>query len=398
MIGRSNLRNFRHTISPSYKSNANAMNEGVLHLVHSRRFYGAEAVILNLCLGLRELGYRSVIGCFCDHDSRLPDLAIKARERGIHVECISFRRKIDHKPLARIKRIMGHNGLTLLHSHGYKPSVYCMLAKLIYGFPFVVTCHLWTRETRRLELYAFFERLCMLSAKKVIGVSAPIVMDINKWNCLKAKTLIINNGIDVTKYTTPPTRAAEARLREELGIRNDAKVVGTVGRLTLQKNHEAFLDAASIVQKHLKNTEFVIVGDGYRMDYLKSYAKSLGLERRVHFLGFRNDAIQVLSLFDAFVLSSRDEGLPIVILEAMSVGVPVIATKVGEITNVIEHLKEGLLVEKPDATILASSILRVLTDHRLASRLVTSALKKVRNEYSIGRMCEKYVDVYRNLH
>ena len=184
--------------------------KSVLHLIHSGGFYGAEAVILNLSLGLKESGILPIIGCFWDKGTSQPALGIIAEEKGIKVRYIHFNKKIGLvSPLKQIHRIIREENISIVHSHGYKPSFYCLLINLFCHIPYVITCHLWTNETFRLRVYSLIDRISMLFARKVIAVSHPIADDICSWKRLRKKVEVINNGIDIEKYANCSTGQIE---------------------------------------------------------------------------------------------------------------------------------------------------------------------------------------------
>ena len=369
--------------------------KSVLHLIHSGGFYGAEAVILNLSLGLRESGILPIIGCFWDKGTKEPDLGKIAEEKGIKVRYIHFNKKIGLiGPLKQIHRIIREENISIVHSHGYKPSFYCLLINFFCHIPYVITCHLWTNETFRLRVYSLVDRISMLFARKVIAVSHPIADDICSWKRLRKKVEVINNGIDIEKYANCSTGFDPKKLRQELGLKENTRLVGTLGRLTFQKSHHFLIEAAKIVLERRKDVEFLIAGEGPRLQFLEKMTDSYGISDQFHFVGFRKDAINILRLLDVFVLCSIDEGLPIVLLEAMSVGVPIISTGVGEIPGIIQNKIDGILVEKQNERSLANGIMALLENGGLARACAENARKKVELNYTIGVMTQNYLRLY----
>ena len=339
------------------------MKKGVIHLIHSGGFYGAEAVILNLCIGLKESGYKSIIGCFMNEGENKPALGIFAESKGIHVEYIVFKNKFDFRVLKQIHKIIKRNKMALLHSHGYKPSLFCMLLLFFYGIPYVITAHLWPNETKRMRFYVIMERIAMLFAKKIIAVSHPIANDICSWKFFfrKANSVkVINNGIDINKYSNYRIGFDENKLRNGLGLKRNTLLVGTLGRLTFQKAHHILIEAAGLLLKERADVEFIIAGDGHRLEYLKYLTQKNGISDKFHFLGFRSDAINIINILNVFVLCSIDEGLPIVLLEAMSLGKPIVTTDVGEVPMVIEHNFNGIIIKQNDSKQLYLNIKKLL--------------------------------------
>jgi glycosyltransferase involved in cell wall biosynthesis len=167
-----------------------------------------------------------------------------------------------------------------------------------------------------------------------------------------------------------------------------------MGRLTVQKAHDILIKAAAEVCKRNQNVEFIIAGEGPLFGYLDNLIQEHGLVGRFHLLGYRNDVFDIFRVLDLFVLSSIDEGLPIVLLEAMSIGAPVVATDVGEIPYVIDHEKSGIIVPKNNVNILASMIEDMLVSEKRRRKFASAARVKVVSHYSLKIMSEKYQKVY----
>ena len=237
----------------------------------------------------------------------------------------------------------------------------------------------------------------MLSSKKIIAVSHPIAKDISSWRMLREKIRIINNGITIEKYSDYANEFDPKKLRRDLGLQGNTKIVGTLGRLTFQKAHQHMIEAARIILKTSADIEFIVGGEGHRLDFLEGLTQKYGISDKFHFIGFRSDAINILKLLDIFVLCSVDEGLPIVLLEAMSVGKPIITTDVGEIPLVIQNNKNGMLVEAGNVNLFAEKILNLLFDPPLCEDLAVNAKKTVADKFSIEKMTEEYLKVYESI-
>jgi glycosyltransferase involved in cell wall biosynthesis len=363
-----------------------------MHLIHSGGFYGAEAVILNLCLGMLRQGHRPLIGCFLDEGMSENELGRRAGGSGIDVRYIPFRSALGLECVGDLKRIADEEGVTVFHSHGYKPSFLCMVTRLVYGLSYVITCHLWTRETAALRVYNAAERIAMLFATRIVGVSSRIVEDITRVPGLARKTTLIRNGIDFPLHASQPKGAG---IREELGISRDTLLVGTFGRLVNQKAQHVLIDAFGRLVGKGMTAHLLIGGEGGLRPKLERQAEMLGCGDTIHFLGFRNDVAAILGSLDLFVLSSIDEGLPIILLEAMWAGVPIVSTAVGEIPYVIEDGVSGMLVVPGDAGALAQCIERLLHDRRLGEGLGGEASRRARSGFSLQTMVDSYLDVYR---
>jgi glycosyltransferase involved in cell wall biosynthesis len=198
----------------------------------------------------------------------------------------------------------------------------------------------------------------------------------------------IPNGIEVGTMSIPSDREPH----------RPAGVV-FLGRLHEQKGVDVLLRAAAWIREHRpeRSLRYDVVGDGPLRDELLALAQNLGVASDVRFLGYHDDVAPLLDMADAFVLPSRAEGISNALLEAMAVGVPVIASDVPGNTDVVEHEANGLLVEVDDPASLAAAILRLVDEPDLRERLRQEARRTVETRYSIGHVAERYVDLYRQL-
>jgi len=185
-------------------------------------------------------------------------------------------------------------------------------------------------------------------------------------------------------------------VRSELGIRDGAPIVGTVGNFTPQKGHEHLLEAAAIVRRSVPDVRFVLVGQGPHEPAVRRHADRLGLNGSAVFVGFRKDAPRIAGAFDVFTLSSIQEGLSIAMLEAMAMGRPVVVTDVGGAREVVKDGREGILVPPGDPAQLAESLLALLSDADRRRRMGKAA--RVRAEaFDIRTTVSRYEEVYEEL-
>jgi glycosyltransferase involved in cell wall biosynthesis len=185
--------------------------------------------------------------------------------------------------------------------------------------------------------------------------------------------------------------------RAELGVSARDVLVLSVGRLVYQKGHEYLVQAMDGLRRELPHIKAVICGEGPLRRQLQSQIDRLGLGGVVTLLGNRLDIDRFLGSADVFVLPSRWEGLPVALLEAMDVGLPVVATRVEGVEEVVQEETHGLLVPPEDARALGESIRRLVFDADLRQRMSLGARARIREAYTIDIMCEKYLSLMRNL-
>lgn len=198
---------------------------------------------------------------------------------------------------------------------------------------------------------------------------------------------VIPNGVDVERFQPRPPNAA---LRREAGLPDSAPLVCILAALRPEKNHEMFLDVAARVRQEIPDAHFVVIGDGPRRGALEELVAQLGLNGSVHFLGTRPDVPELLSLVDVVLLTSRMEANPVSILEALAVGKPVVATRVGSVPQTVSDGEVGFLVEPGDAAAMAARVVELLEQPKLAAAFGAAGRRQVCERWSLERMVEGY--------
>jgi glycosyltransferase involved in cell wall biosynthesis len=206
---------------------------------------------------------------------------------------------------------------------------------------------------------------------------------------------VIPNGLDVPPAGGPP---AAPDLRDKLGLEGRGPLVGTVTRLHRQKGIIHLLRAAPRILGTIPGARIVVVGDGPLGGELRRQAAALGLEGRFIFLGEREDARSIMSLFDVFVLPSLWEGLPFVLVEAAALGMPIVATAVDGVPEVIEDGKTGVLIPPGDADAIADAIITMLTDKPRAAQMAEAAKSLIPPRFPLRRTVEQHQNLYLRLY
>jgi glycosyltransferase involved in cell wall biosynthesis len=208
----------------------------------------------------------------------------------------------------------------------------------------------------------------------------------------KEKILVIPNGINIPLYSSE--NLDPNGLRQELGISNGQKIVGMVGRLHPLKRHDIFIKAASLVRKSCPNVKFLIIGEGEERKNIEKLITQLELTGDVKLLGYRNDIPVLNKILDVSVLCSDTEALPMSLIEAMASSVPVVATKVGSVSDLIINGENGYLVSPNSCDDLADSIVKILTNKELAKQMGQRGLQIAQEKYSIQDMVKEYEKVF----
>ena len=205
---------------------------------------------------------------------------------------------------------------------------------------------------------------------------------------------VVYNGIDLDHFKPRVEREEQCRL---LGLNSKAPIVGTVARLVHLKGVDVFLKAAEAVLKKFPSTQFVVVGDGPEAHELKRMSQALGIASSVRFLGSRGDVADTARVFNVGVLSSRTEALPMAILEYMSLSVPVVATNVGGVSEMVGHGETGLLISEDDPFALAGALEVLLSDRHKARKMGLRGRAKVESCFQISNTVSRTEQLFEKL-
>jgi glycosyltransferase involved in cell wall biosynthesis len=359
----------------------------VLHIISSSGMYGAEAVILNLSRALNEGGHCSMVGVFSNAANPNMQLHERAMEEGIESYEIACAGQIDRATIAAIRELAVRTRADVVHAHGYKADIYVYLALRRAGIAMVSTCHTWYDTDWMLTFYGKVDRLVLRKFARVVAVSDEVRQRLLQAGVRAERIDLVRNGIDLR-----PFDGAVATLREEFEA--GTLIVGLVGRLSWEKGIEIFLETAARVLVDVPDAKFVVVGDGPDGEKLEALIDTLKIRGSVRMLGRREGMPSVYASLDVMVSSSRQEGLPMAILEGMASGLPLVAAAVGEVPTLVLDGRTGVLVAAGDVEALAAGIVELLRDAEKRARLGAGARRLIEEEYSAGRMTADYLRVY----
>jgi glycosyltransferase involved in cell wall biosynthesis len=360
----------------------------ILHVISSGGMYGAEAVILNLSRTLNQNGHACVLGVFSNTSNPNLQLHEAAIREGIESHLISCNGQIDRTVAAGIRQLTEAIGADVVHAHGYKADVYTYFALRGTKVPFVSTCHNWLKDGPLVSCYGMVDRFVLRSYAAVIAVSDEVKAQLLKAGVRKDKVHLIRNGIDLRPFeeATPSLRVGS----------NSSKglTVGWIGRLSREKGADIFLRAVAIVVAERPDARFVVVGDGPDLSMLNALTQKLDIEENVSFVGRRGDMPGVYASLDVMVSSSRQEGLPMAILEGMASSLPLVATAVGDVPTLVLNGRTGITVPSEDVELLAAGIVRLLQDSEIRERYGNAARKLIEEQFSAEQMAADYLSVY----
>jgi len=326
-------------------------------------------------------------------------------EQGINFRPVkNFVQKInpycDSVALWELICLMRQEKYDIVHTHNSKAGFIGRLAAKIAGVPIIVhtihgfAFHEYERSPRRI-LFICLERFAAKFTDKLITISEPL----RQWGLdlgigKPERYVTIYSGIEIDKFQV---KIDIEEKRRQFGIKSTDLVVGVVSKLWEGKGHKCILQAARNVITKVPNVKFMFVGEGYLREELEALTQQLGLNNHVIFSGFRTDLPELTSTFDIAILASFFEGLGRVLLEAMVLGKPVIATKVGGIVDVVDDGKTGILVPPNDSNALAGAIVRLLSDDDLRKKMGKAGKEKIDAKFSAQTMVSQIEKVYEEL-
>jgi glycosyltransferase involved in cell wall biosynthesis len=283
-----------------------------------------------------------------------------------------------------------HGDYDIVHSHGYKADIYCSSAVRGARRARVATVHNWPTKTLKMRAYASIDKFALRSFSRVVAVSVAVAQELVRSGVPLDKVKLIENGVDPAAF-----RNGTDRVRTELNLRH-LPVIGYIGRLAAEKGLDVLFSSIPGIVQRCPEVQVILAGDGPIRNQLTQSAQKLGIGSHVRFLGVRSDMADLYRAIDVLVLPSRDEGLPMTVLEALAAGKAVVASSVGQIPQVIRHGETGLLVQAGSREQLADAILELLGSPQLRKKLGSQGRQLIDSEFTAEAMARKYIELYRS--
>lgn len=370
----------------------------VLHFIESEGVYGAERVILNLSTQMRlaKTNIIPVVGCIVANKNANSPLYDAAQAAGIDAVKIPIANKKLWRDIPSAAQQLKTLNINLIHSHGYKPSVFGFIIRLLTKIPVMATCHLWFEPSKgplKMRVMIHLEKFFYRWFPKVIAVSEPIKQILLANDLRPDQVDVVHNGVDIPQ----PDLIAVNRIKQDLKIDEGDFVILNSARLTRQKAQWVLVEAAALIKNAGIPIKILIVGEGPLKKELETLISERGLTNHVFLLGFRKDVNHLLQLCDVFALPSIDEGMPMSLLESAAANKPIVSTNVGDIGKLIKHEHTGIVIplENPDA--LANSLIQLKKQPDFARKLAASAHELMKQHYSSESMFRHYLAIYKKI-
>jgi glycosyltransferase involved in cell wall biosynthesis len=361
-------------------------------LLHGLRVGGAEVLAARLA---RRLGdeFRFVFVCL----DELGTLGEELRGDGFTVHVLGRRPGVDWRCASRLAAILRVERVDLVHAHQYTPFFYGSMARLPSGRPPV----LFTEHGRWFPDYPRAKRILanrflLRRRDRAVGVCRSVREALIRNEGLPAgRVAVIYNGIDLhpAAATGPDSEGA----RRAMGVGPEEMVILQVARLDALKDHATAIRTLERVVSRREDARLVLIGEGPELSKIQELARRRGVAPFVRFLGLRTDVARLLPGADMLLLTSVSEGMPLTLIEGMAAGLPIVATRVGGVGEVVEEGRTGLLASPGDDAALSEAILRLAGEPGLRSQMARHGPGRARDLFSEGRMHDAYLRLYREM-
>lgn len=326
-------------------------------------------------------------------DSPADGFVAAARNAGIDIDVIPERGRFDFSVISALKKIVEQRRPDIVITNSVKSHFVMWRSQLWKKYPWIAYHHGYTNTDAKMRLYNRFDRWSLPKADLVITVCDAFARQLASEKRIPPEKIRSRHNSVRSRRPAPETEVES--VRRQLRLQHDDRVILSIGRLSAEKSHADLIVAFDHVKT--RNCKVVLVGDGPERNNLQSVAQNAQRRADIIFVGQISDVGPYYATADVFVLPSHTEGSPNVLLEAMAARVPVLATAVGGVPEIVEHEKSALLVPPGDANALASGIDRLLTDSNLADRLTNEAAEVVARNHSPEVFATALVEIYRSV-
>ena len=364
----------------------------ILFIIHSLKFGGAERQLVELIKGLNHQIYKVHLICLGYASEGYTELL---STEGIEIRYFIRSHRYDFRPILSIYRYIREKKIDLVHTFENLGSLYGLLAAKLSGRP-VVCSAIRNAKDKNFKLQLSTKILARFADIFVANSQAGFI---NRFNKLRPHYRVVYNGVNFTRFQNE--KIDLLGIKDELGVTNFKYIVGMVASLSENKDQNTLLDAAPLILEFFPDTLFLFIGDGPRRKILSEKVRQTGLNNNVIFLGYRNDVERLMQIFDvAILLTNSDiilEGISNAIIEAMIVGIPVVASQGGGTDEIVKHDVNGVLVPSKNIQKTAEAVIELLKDKPKAKRLSKTAKILATEKFSLYRYVRDYENIYQEL-
>ena len=351
----------------------------IIHVISNLELAGAQTMCCNLLCALKSFEDNLTVVSLFDTDNSITN---KLKDNGITVICLGKKMGLDVSMIRKLRKIFKKEKPDVIHAHAATLK-YVWPASIFKKAKIVHTIHtLADKEGSRSD--TIVNRICYKTKKAFPAALTPEVQKSisAKYNISCDKIPVIYNGIDLTSC-----------IPKEKYVPNETFKILHIGRFSEEKNHTGLINAFEIFHKENSNTELYLIGDGQLKPTIEGMVKEKNLINSVHFLGIQTNVYPFLNDADLFVLPSTYEGMPMTLIEAMGTGLPIVATNVGGIPDMLADGSDAILVEA-NIKKIANAFIALASDEKLRNKYGKNALERSK-AFSSYKMAEDYYNFYK---
>ena len=361
----------------------------ILHALAPGPIGGLERVVQTLAAGQRQAGHAVAVVAVLDAGEESHPFIDAIASTGVEVLPIRLPPRAYRQERRRLAQLISTLRPDVVHTHGYRADVQAGAVARGLGVPTVTTVHGITAGRWKNRLYEALQRRAFRRFDAVVAVARPLADRLVALGVPSGRVRVVPNGAPVSE---PLLSRADARAT--LGLPAEVAVAGWVGRLSAEKAPDLFLEALALLSD--RDLRAAVIGTGAERGRMEAQATRLGLAGRVRWCGALPAAGRLFRAFDCFVLSSRTEGTPIVLFEAMAAETPIVATAVGGVPDIVSGA-EALLVPPDDPAALGAAVRAVLAEPGAARERAERARRRLESERSLAPWLARYEEVYRRV-
>jgi glycosyltransferase involved in cell wall biosynthesis len=363
----------------------------VMHLVACNFFGGPEKQILKQAQHLDSDIFEPILASFTDGERETEFLR---RARGERIKTLPIRTKnaYDTTSVKRIRQALLENDIDLFCTHTYRPNILGLLATRGMTARQIAFSRGWTKDNLKVQFYHWLDRKLLRRVEHIVAVSQAKKKELLKLGIAAGRITVIPNAVEIP--SPGQSDEQDLDLRKEYNLPTDCRLVAACGRLSPEKGHTVFLEMAEIVRKRCDNVRFMIVGDGPLRERLELLGIDLLETGELVLTGYLPGFSRYFPQVDILVNASFSEGMPNVVLEALSYARPVVATEVGGVGELIEHGRTGFLSRAGDAEELADRVGGLLEKPEVMKRMGEAGREFVARNHSFPAQAEKLKVLY----
>ena len=366
----------------------------VLQLSAPTTLAGAERVMLNYLQHYDPNNFTVRVASFLNYQHLNNSFTIALEDLGIPHDKIRIGNTSLIRQIYETIRVIKRHDIDVLHTHGYCSDFIGLIAVNFVKIPIVSTVHGWTPISPKLRRYEMLDRFCLKRFDSIVCVSRRLHEEFNHLGISTERLVYLPNAVSLPVQILGQREEA----RQQLGVAAEEKIIIAIGRLSPEKGLDILLAAFARQFVSDRGVRLILVGDGSEMAELKLLASRLDIAEQVVFAGFSADVACYYAAADLFVMSSHTEGFPMALLEAMAWGLPVLASAVGGIPDIVHEGKDGCLVPPGNEEQLAAVMGNLLNDRELAARLGQIARQTITERFAADKWAIALEKVYTGVH